>query len=175
MLFYKSLIICALLVVTLHGQEGDALSKEAETPLINLSQGVNFEISPHTGAMGGSAIMGLRLSMNYSTLNMEASVEQVFGNTANLYPFFFNLTMNLSTLGRLFPYGTVGIGLLVTVPTDAVGSETVSNMGVNFGGGMRLYFTPTVGIRLEGKQYVTNVTNALDSRDELVIFQEFSL
>ncbi len=164
-----------LLLLPLYGQENETVSQKELLPLINLNNGVTFEISPHSGAMGGSALMGLRLSMNYSTINLEASAEQVFGNTANLYPFFFNLAMNLTTRGRLFPYGTIGAGLLVTVPGDAIGSETVSTMALSFGGGMRYYFTPTVGIRLEGKQYVTNVTNALDSRDELMIFQEFSL
>lgn len=143
--------------------------------LIDLNEGVVFEISPHTGMMGGSGTFGLRLSMNYSSFNLELAGEQVIGKTANLYPLSVNALLNLSTRGRLIPYGAVGGGLLLTVPTNSLGDETVTSLGVNFGGGARYYITRAFGVRVEVKQYVTSVRSERESNTELLFFQEFSV
>jgi opacity protein-like surface antigen len=146
-----------------------------KTSFINLNDGVTFEISPHTGFMGKSGMFGLRLSMNYGSLNLELAGEQVIGTYANLYPLVVNAILNLSTRSRLIPYGAAGVGLMLTVPTSTIGNETVSTLGFNFGAGARFYFTPTLGVRVEAKQYITNITNARDEREELVLFQEISV
>jgi hypothetical protein len=143
--------------------------------LIDLNRGVTFEISPHTGMMGGSGIFGLRLSMNYSSINFELAGEQVIGKTANLYPISVNVLLNLATRSRLIPYGAVGAGLLLAVPTNTIGDETVSSLGINFGGGARYYLTSTFGFRVEVKQYITNVASKRDLKSELLIFQEVSV
>lgn len=168
------LLFWLLAVAPLWGQNS-APAKAAKPVMVDLKQGASFEIAPHTGMMGGSGVFGLRLAMNYGAVNLEVSGEQVIGETANMYPIAVNFGLNLATRGRLLPYGTVGGGLFLTVPTNALGSETVSTMGINFGGGARFYVTPTFGFRLEARQYVTSVTNELESRDELLIFQEVSL
>ncbi|HET6273933.1 MAG TPA: hypothetical protein VFG32_13220 [Bacteroidota bacterium] len=143
--------------------------------LIDLNEGVSFEIAPHTGLMGSSGTFGLKLSMNYSAFTLELAGEQVIGRTANLYPISVNALLNLSTRGQLIPYGTVGGGLLLTVPTNTIGDQTVSTLGVNFGGGARYYITKTFGFRVEGKQYVTSVSNDRESKNELLFFQEVSV
>jgi len=171
------IMILLSVVIPLFAQETKTDKKPAaEKPvMVDLRQGASFEIAPHTGAMNGSGVFGLRMAMNYSSVNLEVSAEQVIGKTANMYPISVNFALNLSTRGRLLPYGTVGGGLFLTVPTNSLGSETVSTMGVNFGGGARFYVTPNFGFRLEARQYITNVTNELESRNELLIFQEISL
>jgi len=144
-------------------------------PRIDLTRGVSFEIAPHSGMMGSSGIFGLKLSMNYSSFNLELAGEQVIGKTANLYPISINAVLNLATKGALIPYGIVGPGLFVTVPTNTVGDESVTTVGLNFGGGIRYYFNDSFGIRFEAKQYVTSVESERDLHEEILIFQEFSL
>ncbi|MFN0159344.1 MAG: outer membrane beta-barrel protein [Bacteroidota bacterium] len=151
------------------------MPREVSTSLVNLNNGVLFEVSPHTGLMGGSGTFGLRLGMNYSSFHLELAGEQVIGKTANLYPISVNAILNLSTRSNLIPYGAVGVGLLLTVPTTSIGDETVSSIGFNFGGGARYYLTRNFGIRAEAKQYVTNVKNQRDQNDELLFFQEFTV
>jgi hypothetical protein len=146
-----------------------------EQRMIDLSNGVSFEISPHTGFMGGSGTFGLRLSMNYSSLNIELAGEQVIGKLANLYPVSVNAVLNLSTRSTLIPYGAVGAGLMITVPTNTIGDETVSSIGLNFGGGARYYLTRSFGFRVEAKQYITSVSNQRELKDELLFFQELSV
>ncbi len=177
MIAKKWLLILACMAsaaVSAQENEKEALP-ETQPVLIDLKQGVRFEIAPHTGAMGGSGLFGLKLSMNYSSINLEVSAGQVIGESADLYPLSVNLLMNLATQGRLFPYGVIGGGLFLTVPTNAVGSGTVSSMALNYGGGARFYLTKKVGIRVEARQYITNVTNREGKRNELLIFQAFNI
>jgi hypothetical protein len=142
---------------------------------IDLSSAVTFEITPHTGIMGSSGVFGLKMLMTYSAFSLELAGEQVIGRTANLYPITVNALLNLSTRGRLIPYGTVGAGLWLTVPTGALGAQTVSTLGINFGGGARFFITRSFGLRLEVKQHVTTVSSDRDLKEELLIFQEVSL
>ncbi len=169
------IVACLVPAVVFAQEKGKDAHSETLPVLIDLKQGVMFEISPHTGAMGGSGLFGLKLSMNYSAINLEVSAEQVIGESADLYPLSVNLLMNLATQGRLFPYGAIGGGLFLTVPTNAVGSRTVSSMALNYGGGARFYLTKKIGIRVETRQYITNVTNRDGKRNELLIFQSFNI
>ena len=157
-------------------EDGTAPRGEPQrSPLINLNEGASFEIAPHTGLMGSSGTFGLNLSVNYSSFNLELAGEQVIGKTANLYPISVNVILNLATRGRLIPYGAVGVGLWLTVPTNTLGDETVSTIGMNFGGGARLYISKAFGFRLEVKQYITSVSSTRELKDELLFFQEISL
>lgn len=144
-------------------------------PLIDLGTAVSFEISPHTGLMGSSGVFGLNMLMSYSSFSLELAGEQVIGKTANLYPISVNVVFNLATRGRLIPYGSVGAGLWLTVPTDALGAQTVSTLGISFGGGARYFVTRSFGIRFEAKQHVTTVSSTRELKEDLLIFQEVSL
>jgi hypothetical protein len=136
--------------------------------------GLPFEVSPTVGFMGGSALLGVRAGMG-SPASLEVSAEQVIGRTATLYPITFNLVYDLAMSSRAVPYGIVGGGLFLTVPLNTVGDETVSSMGLNFGGGLKYFITNAIGIRFETKQLFTRVKNQADDREELLIFQSTSL
>jgi opacity protein-like surface antigen len=170
-----SALVVAASLTRAQGTEAKPAAEKARPPLIDLGEGVTFEVSPHTGLMGSSGTFGLKLLTTYSAFSLEIAAEQVIGRTANLYPISLNAIVNLSTRGRLIPYGAVGAGLWLTVPTNALGAETVSTLGINFGGGARYYITRAFGVRLEAKQYVTSVSNGRDLKDELFFFQEVSL
>lgn len=138
--------------------------------------GAGYEISPTAGMMGGSPLLGLRASMNYRPVTLEMSAEQVMGRSATLYPFTVNAILDMAPPSRAVPFAIVGGGLFLTVPSNSVGDESVSSVGVNFGGGLRFYLSPRLGIRFETKQLFTRVTNRVEQeRDELLIFQSSSL
>ena len=137
--------------------------------------GTGYEISPTAGMMGGSALLGVRAAMNYRPITLELSAEQVMGRTATLFPLTVNAILDLAARTRVVPFAIVGGGLFLTVPANTVGDETVSTMGANFGGGLRIYLGPKLGVRFETKQLFTRVDNRLDGRDELLIFQSSSL
>lgn len=139
--------------------------------------GAGWEISPSLGLMGGSALLGLKASMAYRPVTLEAAVDQVMGRTATLYPFTVNTVLDMSPPARVVPFAVVGGGLFLTVPTNSVGNETISTMGLNFGGGLRFYLNRKLGFRFETKQLFTRVENNLENakREELLIFQSSSL
>ena len=168
------LILLTLPALPLCAQEADPVIAP-EQPMVDLTRGVSFEVSPHTGFMGGSGTFGLRLGMNYGAFTLELAGEQVIGKTADLYPLSVNAVLNLATSGRLIPYGTVGAGLMLTVPSNTIGDETVSTIGVSFGGGARFFLTEVFGFRLEGKQHITSVKADRDQQEELLFFQELSI
>ncbi len=132
-------------------------------------------MAPTAGFMGGSALIGLRASMNYHPVNLELSFDQVMGHSATLYPITLNAVLDLSGAARTVPYGIVGGGLFLTVPNNSVGDQTISSVGLAFGGGIRYYITPGIGIRFETKQLFTRINNRADKRQELLIFQSTSL
>jgi hypothetical protein len=172
-----AIVLICLWPASVARAQGMPSPKPARTvpALVDLTRGVSFEVAPHTGMMGSSGLFGLKLAMIYGTLTLEMAGEQVIGKTANLFPISLNLVLNLATRGRLIPYGAVGAGLWLTVPTTALGAETVSTLGINFGGGARYFFTRAFGVRLEAKQYITTVRSERELQEELLFFQEVCL
>jgi opacity protein-like surface antigen len=127
--------------------------------------------------MGGSAVLGIKASMTYRPVTLEASADQVMGRAATLYPLTVNAVLDMARPQRVVPFAIVGGGLFLTVPSNSVGDETVSTMGLNFGGGLRFYINRFLGVRFETKQLFTRVANRLEAekREELLIFQSSSL
>jgi len=153
----------------------ESTAAPSRAPVIDLNESVAFEVCPHTGMMGSSGTFGLKLMMTYSSFSLELAGEQVIGRTANLYPVSINAVLNLATHSRLIPYGAVGAGLWMTVPVNALGAETVSTLGMNFGGGARYFITRTFGIRVEAKQYFTSISDSRGLKNDLLFFQEVSV
>lgn len=138
-------------------------------------ENVVFELSPNTGFMDGGGEFGADASMVYKSLSLEFSGALVIGKVADLYPLNINLILNFATKGKIIPYGGVGVGLLLTVPSTAVGNNTVSTLGINFGGGLKYFLSDDFGLKFGVNQYLTNVKNKRDNYEELLIFQEVTL
>ncbi|HKP94478.1 MAG TPA: hypothetical protein VJ385_01855 [Fibrobacteria bacterium] len=153
-------------------------SRYADAPAVTEVTGGTkspFEISPTVGFMGASALIGARAGMNYFPVSLELAAEQVLGRTATLYPITFNAILVLANSTRTVPYGIVGGGLFLTVPLNSVGDQTVSSVGLCFGGGFKYYITSKIGIRFETKQLFTRIKHQHDERKDLLIFQSSSL
>ena len=149
-------------------------SQSASATDVGAPKHLPFEVSPTVGFMGGSTLLGIRASMG-NPASLEMSAEEVIGRTATLYPITFNLVLDLARTAKAVPYGIVGGGLFLTVPLNTVGDETVSSVGLNFGGGLKYFVTNTIGLRFETKQLFTRIDNKVDGRKELLIFQSTSL
>jgi hypothetical protein len=164
---FKKIIALSILIL--------ALSVSGVIAQVSPDKGVYFELSPHTGFMDGSGVFGLDASMNYKSLNLEFSGSQVIGETADMFPLTLNLVINFAQSGKMIPFGLVGAGLLLTVPTTTIGNKTVSTLGLNFGGGLRFYVSDSFGLRLGVTQYLTNIESKRDATDELLTFQEVTI
>jgi hypothetical protein len=174
-LMVRTLLIIGIAMALATEISAEALPQESPTLSTKDIPASQFEFSPAAGMMGGSALIGLRLSMNYHPVTLELATDQVMGRTATLFPVTLNAILELADSKRTIPYGIVGGGLFLTVPINSVGDETISSVGLNFGGGLRYYITPRIGIRFETKQLFTRIDNRADHRKELLIFQSSTL
>lgn len=145
------------------------------TKVMAQDENVVFELSPQTGFMDGGGEFGADASMVYKSLSLEFSGALVIGKSADLYPLNVNLILNFATKGKIIPYGGVGAGLLLTIPSTAIGNNTISTLGINFGGGLKYYLSDDFGLKFGVSQYLTNVKNKRDNYEELLIFQEVTL
>ena len=87
------------------------------------------------------------------------------------------MTLNIAhTIQRWFRLATVAMALTTVGATDTFAQGFVSPfVGFNFGGGLRYYLSPKIGIRFETKQLFTRVDSQVTLRKELLIFQSSSL
>ncbi len=147
--------------------------------IVNVSpaaeNGRMYEISPHVGFMGASKMAGIRAGMNYGSLSFELAAAEVIGQYATLFPLTASGLLNLGASKKAVPYGLIGGGLFLTSAQNAIGSHTVSSLGMNFGAGLRYFLSPRFGLRFETKQLFTSINNGNDNRSELLIFQETTL
>ncbi len=135
----------------------------------------SLELSPSLGMMGGSPVVGLRASMRYHQVSVEGSAALAPGQSATLYPLTANLLIHLAESNRFLPYGLVGGGLFLTVPNNAVAMETLSTVGLNYGGGLRYSLSPALAVRFEVRQFFLRDRDRVDQSKILHVFQETNL
>ncbi len=134
-----------------------------------------LELSPSIGMMGGSPVLSLRASMRYRPVSLEGAAGMVPGQTATLYPLTANILIHLAENSLFLPYGLLGGGLFITAPSNAVSAESISTVGLNYGGGLRYSLSPTLAVRFEVRQYFLRDRNPLDQSHILHVFQETNL
>ena len=159
-------------VVMLLAALGSAVS--SPTPGSRTRGAKNVEVVAMGGFAGASPYIGARGLMGYGGVSMELAGDVVTGNTAVLYPITANFLIDLSNTKTIIPYGVIGGGLFLTVPSNAIGSQSISTLGVNYGGGLRYYFSPAFGLRFESKIFLTELDAKTDvggTRQELLSFQ----
>ena len=122
--------------------------------------------------MGASPSLRLQGSTHYGWLSLEASVGQVLGQRATLYPLLGQFTFELSQQGVLRPFGFLGGGLFVTRAVNAVAEAMITTPAACFGAGVRYWLWKEFAFTLESRQLFTSVRNAQEDREELLIFQE---
>ena len=131
------------------------------------------------GFAGASPAFGVRALMGYQNLALELSGDQLVGNIAVLFPITVNAVIDLAQTRRAVPYGVIGGGLFLTVPSNAVGSKSISTLGICYGGGLRYYITRLFGLRFESKLFLTEFEakgeGSESTRQELLSFQSTSL
>jgi len=95
------------------------------------------------GVMG--RVLGFEEDVSFS--------DQFFGDIPNLESSAVSLMSNLlfiPQIGPVHPYGTVGVGLVLTRATLTAPAMLVSDnnsLGIDFGGGVAIFFAPHVGVR----------------------------
>ncbi|MCH7754569.1 SH3 domain-containing protein [candidate division KSB1 bacterium] len=86
-------------------------------------------------------------------LALEGSFKHVLGKAADSYFIMSNLSYMLKETGKTRPYVTAGMGVINTVPDRSIGSDTVSNMAINYGVGARKYLTEKLSLIFTASQF----------------------
>ena len=102
-------------------------------------------------------------------LALEGSFKHVLGKAADSYFIMSNLSYMLKETGKTRPYVTAGMGVINTVPDRSIGSDTVSNMAINYGVGARKYLTEKLSLIFTASQFSIFVGKNISN------FREYSL
>jgi hypothetical protein len=116
------------------------------------------------GVLGGynfNRLTGIEVAFAMTTNQQGATLvddRASFGpstNETNLLTFLHaGGVFHLPVPGPVVPYGSLGVGLLGTVgPT--------TNLAVNYGGGIKVFFSRRVGVRLDLRRYRSNFEDVL--------------
>jgi len=102
-------------------------------------------------------------------LALEGSFKHVLGKAADSYFIMSNLSYMLKETGKTRPYVTAGMGVINTVPDRSIGSDTVSNMAINYGLGARKYLTEKLSLIFTASQFTIFVGKNISN------FREYTL
>ncbi len=117
---------------------------------------------------GGKLAFGLSSTtfaeISYMRSDMEGRLYPFIGNVSELIPFSANYiqagALQEVDFGRVAPFGTVAVGLVVWDPkTNLLNSKT--QFSATIGGGLKIWLTEMIGIRLQGSMLLPMVWNGV--------------
>jgi opacity protein-like surface antigen len=114
------------------------------------------------GALGGMAggVFGVEAEFGRTPTFFESST----GDKASVTTVMFNLLVGVPA-GGVAPYVTGGLGLIrqgaELTPSGLLNDITSNDFGYNFGGGLRLRFSPHVGVRGDLRYFKVSKTDGL--------------
>ena len=107
------------------------------------------------GTVGAySGVIGFEFGLEYSPtsnfqvpfLDLGASLTNVMGNLVVQIP-----------IGEFYPYGTIGYGVVIANASADVPNEFLGTNGaINFGFGAKVFFSDSVGLRLDYRRFAIN-------------------
>jgi len=160
---YRNLVIIPLFVSLLTGTPAVFAGNYEITPLLGyrFSESMLDENTGENIDLEDTSSVGLILSLkkdhstNYDFLfsrqdtNLRSSSTAANGKDLRIDYFQLGGTVDYSS-GNLHPFATGGIGI-----TRVKASSSETNFSLNLGGGFRIPVSENVGLRLEGRVYVT--------------------
>lgn len=127
--------------------------------------GTNFKVG-ESGSFG--LILGLRDTVEthyellYSFQRTELSGGGIFGGgplfDLNIHYLHLGGTYEFPGEGKVLPFISGGLGVTVLVPTGA-GLDSSTNFSLSMGGGVKIPLSGKVGLRFEGRGYLTILPN----------------
>lgn len=109
-------------------------------------------------------VVGFEVDLGYSPNFFESEDDfGDFGSSGSVTTVMGNLLVGLP-LGRVRPYGTVGVGLMRSnlELIDVFDDLDRNDFGINYGGGLMIFFSDNVGIRGDVRQFRSLKNEDLD-------------
>lgn len=128
-----------------------------------------LSFSPGYGRLGEQKLYAFRLGYNPNEwLGYEASIGHNPGNAVHALFNTLNAVVRYPMPFRFQPYCTVGFGMVMAFPGEALNAESVTKNTYALGAGMEIYVRDDVAIRGEVRR--TGVLGARPFEDETVVF-----
>jgi len=138
-------------------------------------EGGFFELTPVVGFAGASPIFGIKGSMVYPVMELQLSFDLISGKFTNLYPITVSAILPLGHFNNATPYASVGGGMSVTAPQNAVGGNNITEGHLIFGGGLKYYMDDYIGYRFEIGQTLTRIKNQQTKKETLFFYQQITI
>lgn len=109
-----------------------------------------ISFSPGVGWVGSQKLFVFRLAYNpNSWLGYEASIGHNPGQSVSALFHMLNAIVRYPLPGRLQPYATVGYGMMMVFPGEAINADPVTENTLGYGVGIELYIRNDFAIRGE--------------------------
>lgn len=109
-----------------------------------------LSFSPAVGSVGSQRLFVFRLAYNpNSWLGYEASIGHNPGQSVSALFHMLNAVVRYPFPGRFQPYATVGYGMMMVFPGEAINADPVTENTLGYGAGLEFYIRNDLAIRGE--------------------------
>ena len=109
-----------------------------------------LSFSPAVGWVGNQKLFAFRLAYNpNSWLGYEVSVGHNPGQSVSALFHMLNAVVRYPLPGRFQPYATVGYGMMMVFPGEAINADPVTENTLGYGAGLEFYVRNDLAIRGE--------------------------
>ncbi|NNE44084.1 MAG: hypothetical protein HKN12_07730 [Gemmatimonadetes bacterium] len=111
-----------------------------------------FAFSPAFGRLGDERFFAFRAAFNPNRwLGWEASIGHNPGQSVHALTHSLNAVVRYPLPWRIQPYGTVGYGMIMVFPGEALNSDPVTENLFSAGGGVELYVRNDLAFRFDAR------------------------
>lgn len=129
-----------------------------------------LSFSPAWGTLGSEQMFEARVAYNPSSwLGYEASLGHNPGESVHAVLHSLSALVRAPLPGRFQPYATVGYGMVMVFPGDALNADPVTKNALSIGAGLEMYIRSDLAIR--GEVRSANVIGSDENQDGLVAYQ----
>lgn len=122
-----------------------------------------LSFSPCAGQLGTSPLYSIRLAYNpNSWLGWEAAIGHNPGEGVHALTHSISALLRYSIPWRLQPYGSLGYGMILVFPGEALNADPVTSNVLYAGGGLEFYVRSDLALRAELRSATVLNTNGAD-------------
>jgi hypothetical protein len=132
-----------------------------------------FAFSPAFGRLGDEKLYTMRVAYNPNRwLGWEAGVAHNPGQSVHALLHTLSGVVRWPLPGRFQPYGTLGYGMILVFPGEALNADPVTENALSAGGGLELYVRNDLAVRVEARRLVVPGTDPVSGDAAMYGYRE---
>lgn len=134
-----------------------------------------FAFSPAFGRLGDEKLYTMRAAFNPNRwLGWEAGVAHNPGQSVHALLHTLSAVLRWPLPGRIQPYGTLGYGMILVFPGEALNAEPVTENALCAGGGLELYVRDDLAVRVDARHLAVPGTDPNSGDATTYAYREFT-